>query len=146
MTPQDGIVIEITRVGDQPGRVRQDAHPLVFGKLERLGGRFPVGRQIVGQRIAVVPVAIDVDQVLGGGKQGLEHLLVVFEHVHDQCVEIIHQSGSPVFVSFDLVLEDVFRLQVVEILLEELQQTVSRRRALLIVEQTAGLRTDDFPR
>ena len=94
----------------------------------------------------MVPVAIDVDQVLGGGKQGLEHLLVVFEHVHDQRVEIVHQGGGPVFVSFDLVLEDVFRLQVVEILLEELQQTVSRRRALLIVEQTAGLRQQDISR
>ena len=40
----------------------------------------------------------------------------------------------------------VLRLQVVEILLKELQQAVSRRRALLIVEQTAGLRQQDISR
>ena len=146
MPAQDGVVVEITGVSNQPGRVRQDPHPLVFGKLERLGGRFPVGRQIIGQRIAMVPVAVDVDQVLGGGEQGLEDLLVLFKHVHDQRVEIVHQGGSPVLVPFDLILEDVLRLQVVEILLEELQQSVSCRRAFLIIEQTAGFRHQDLPR
>ena len=87
--------------------MRQDSHPLAFGKLEWFGARFPVGRQIVNQRIAMVPVAVDMDQVLRSGEQGLEHLLVLFEHMQDQSIKIIHQGRSPVLVPFDLILEDI---------------------------------------
>ena len=94
----------------------------------------------------MVPVAIDVDQVLGGGEQGLEHLLVFHSACMTKAFKIVHQGGSPVFVSFDLILEGVLGLQVVEVLLEELQQAISCHRTLLVVQQAAGLRADDFPR
>ncbi len=49
-------------------------------------------------------------------------------------------------VPFDLVLEDVLRLLVVEILLEELQQTVSCRGTILIIEHATDFRTENFAR
>ena len=76
--------------------MRQDSHPLAFGKLEWFGARFPVGRNYPA--VTMVPVAVDMDQVLRCGEQGLEHLLVLFEHMQDQSIKIIHQGRSPVLV------------------------------------------------
>ena len=166
--PLNGVVFEIPAPCGEPCRMGKDAGAFVLGKGDRLVGEgpFPVVGQVetglVGPGLVValdedhalvfLVLVVGVDVVLSGGEQGVEHLSVRPEDVAHVGFEIGHEAVGVVLAVLRLVLEDLLRVRIVEILPEELdharvlvlQGELSTRRSVTSFETCCLVASSPF--
>ena len=139
----DGVIIKITRVRHEPGRMREHAHALILGELHGINHRLPIRRQVIHQWIAMIAMTVHVNEILARGEQHAEHLSILLERVQYKLVKIVHQRRCPMLMTGRGVLEDVRRFFVIKIFLKELQQPPAGVRALFVIQQPLRLGRHD---
>lgn len=129
----DGVVVEVSRPGDEPGGVGENAGPFPGGKGDRLvGGPLPVGREAVNGGVvdyfrgrcggAAFAVDLPVDVGLVGGEEFAENFPIFLEDVLNEELEIADENVGIVNPAVGIVFENIEGIAIAEVFAEELEE------------------------